>query len=199
MTTAQDLSIIAAAPDADPALEKGDLSLALAGAELIDLMDVQAVALDGDRLVPGAAPRIEDALLLDAASALSGRPPYETVEDWLWRRGPELAERYRHALEAAGLAAPQRSHRPFRKDRAAETDTAALRRANDRWSAGEPVLAVLAAAAGIGEVSDDTLAGLEDDQGAVLTGVHHAITQLAAERQRRSIEGAAFDNIWRGY
>ncbi|MEV5158207.1 GPP34 family phosphoprotein [Streptomyces sp. NPDC053728] len=200
MTTAQDLSIIAAAPDADPSLEKGDLSLALAGAELIDLMDVRAVALDGDRLVPGAAPRTEDALLLDAASALSGRPPYETVEDWLWRRGPELADRYRHALEAAGLAAPARSHRhPFRKDRPAGTDTAALHRASDRWTAGEPVLAVLAAAAGIGEVSDDTLAGLEDDQGAVLTGVHHAITQLAAERQRRSIEGAAFDNVWRGY
>ncbi|MFJ8884574.1 GPP34 family phosphoprotein [Streptomyces sp. NPDC102402] len=200
MTTAQDLSIIAAAPDTDPGVEPGDLSLALAGAELIDLIDAGAVTLEGDRLVPGAAPRTEDSSLLDAASALTMRPPHETVEDWLWRRGPELAERYRTALETAGLAAPARSHRhPFRRDRPAETDTAALHRANDRWTAGEPVLAALAAAAGIGEVSDDTLAGLADDQGAVLTGVHHAITQLAAERQRRSIEGAAFDNIWRGY
>ncbi|MFC8226528.1 GPP34 family phosphoprotein [Streptomyces sp. NPDC057287] len=199
MTTAQDLSIIAAAPDTDPALELGDLSLALAGAELIDLIDARAVTLDGDRLVPGATPRTESVLLLEAAGTFTGRPPHDTVEDWLWRRGPELAERYRADPEAAGPGAPARSRRPFRKARPVEVDTAVLSRANDRWTAREPVLAALAAAAGIGEVSDDTLAGLEDDQGAVLTAVHHAITQLAAERQRRSIEGAAFDNIWRGY
>lgn len=199
MTTAQDLSIIAAAPDTDPGVELGDLSLALAGAELIDLIGARAVTLDGERLVPGATPRTESALLLEAASTFTGRPPHDTVEDWLWRRGPELAERYRADLDAAGLGAPARSRHPFRKARPADADTSALGRANDRWTAGEPVLAGLAAAAGIGEVSDDTLAGLEDDQGAVLTAVHHAITELAAERQRRSIEGAAFDNIWRGY
>jgi hypothetical protein len=32
----------------------------------------------------------------------------------------------------------------------------------------------------------------------VLAAVHQAVTELAAERQRRSIETAAFDNIWRG-
>jgi hypothetical protein len=31
----------------------------------------------------------------------------------------------------------------------------------------------------------------------VLGAVNDAVTELAAERQRRNIEEAAFDNIWR--
>ncbi|MYS50602.1 GPP34 family phosphoprotein, partial [Streptomyces sp. SID6013] len=31
-----------------------------------------------------------------------------------------------------------------------------------------------------------------------LAAVHDAVVELAATRQRRSIEEAAFDNIWRG-
>ncbi|MFE4552342.1 GPP34 family phosphoprotein, partial [Streptomyces sp. NPDC056785] len=33
--------------------------------------------------------------------------------------------------------------------------------------------------------------------GTVLDAVHDAETELEAVRQRRSIENAAFDNIWR--
>lgn len=52
MTTAKDLFIIAM----DPAhsVGQGDLSLALAGAELIDLVGAGAVVVDGDRIVPGS-------------------------------------------------------------------------------------------------------------------------------------------------
>ncbi|NGO07830.1 GPP34 family phosphoprotein [Streptomyces sp. HC44] len=198
MTTARDLSIAAAGSETDPAVEPGDLSLALAGAELIDLIASQAVSLDGDRLVPGAPPRTDDPLLLEAASLLILPAPHETVADWLWRRGRDLAARYRAALAAEGLVAPARPHRnPFRRTRPA-ADSPALRQASDRWAAREPVLAGLAAAAGITDLPSDTLAGLTDEQGAVLAGVHQAVTELAAVRQRRSIEAAAFDNIWRG-
>ncbi|MGW6961088.1 lycopene cyclase family protein [Streptomyces chartreusis] len=55
-----------------------------------------------DRLLPAAPPRTEDALLLEAASAIVRVSPYETVEGWLWRRGRDLAARYRAALVAAG-------------------------------------------------------------------------------------------------
>ncbi|MFG2430770.1 GPP34 family phosphoprotein [Streptomyces sp. NPDC048590] len=209
MTTAQDLSILAFIPEADTGLERGDLSLALAGAELIDLVEAGVVTLDDDRIVPRTpAPRTEDALLGEAASTLASGPSSETVEDWLWRRGSELAGRYRAALEAAGLVAPERS-RPhlFRRDRgvpagagtSATADASTVDRAEARREAGDPLLTSLAAAVGMGEVPEATLTGLPDDAATVVTAVHQAITELAAERQRRSIEGAAFDNIWRGY
>ncbi|EFE71440.1 GOLPH3/VPS74 family protein [Streptomyces viridosporus] len=199
MTTARDLSIVAADPETNPAVEQGDLSLALAGAELIDLIDSRAVTLDGDRLVPGASPRTDDPLLREAESLLVRRAPHETVVDWLWRRGRDLAARYRAALEAEGLVAPARPHRnPFSRSRPAPVDSPDLRRAADRWTAREPVLTGLAAAAGITDQQEAALTGLTDEQGAVLGGVYDAVTQLAAVRQRRSIEKAAFDNIWRG-
>ncbi len=199
MTTAQDLAIVAAGPPADPTVEQGDLSIALAGAELLDLVDREAVSLDEDRIVPGPAAEDEDPLLREAASLLVRRTPYETVEDWLWRRGNGLAVRYRDALAAQGLTTPARAHRtPFRRPRAAPADSAALDRAARRWTSGEPVLAGLAGAARITDPADDTSVGLTDAQATVLGSVHQAITELAAERQRRSIEAAAFDNIWRG-
>lgn len=40
-------------------------------------------------------------------------------------------------------------------------------------------------------MADDTVA-------AVLAAVNDTLVELAAVRQRRSIEDAAFDNIWRG-
>ncbi|MDQ0841419.1 GPP34 family phosphoprotein [Streptomyces sp. V1I6] len=199
MSTARDLSMVAADPQTDSVVEQGDLSLALAGAELIDLIDAAAVTLDGDRLVPGGPPPAGDPLLVEAASLLIGSARRETVEDWLWRRGRDLAARYRTVLEDEGLVAPARPHRnPLRRTRPAPVDSSALLQARDRWTSGEPVIAGLAAAAGATELPSDTLAGIADEHGAVLAAVHQAVTELAAERQRRSIEAAAFDNIWRG-
>ena len=52
MTTPRDLLMVAMDRESGRLPEQGDLSLALAGAELIDLLDVQAVRLDGERIVP---------------------------------------------------------------------------------------------------------------------------------------------------
>ncbi|MGW7367324.1 GPP34 family phosphoprotein, partial [Streptomyces sp. NPDC054841] len=68
MTTPRDLLIVAMDMNAEPPPEQGDLSLALAGAEVIDLLDARAVELDGDRIVPGYRPAIADRLLDEAAS-----------------------------------------------------------------------------------------------------------------------------------
>ncbi|MBT2908924.1 GPP34 family phosphoprotein, partial [Streptomyces sp. McG8] len=87
---------------------------------------------------------------------------------------------------------------PLRRQRAAPPDPTAARAAGERRSSGEPVLGALAAAVGLtgqgGEASD----GLDDEQTTVLAAVLQAVTELAGERQRRTIEAAAFDNIWRG-
>ncbi|CAM5234235.1 hypothetical protein SALBM311S_01434 [Streptomyces alboniger] len=53
MSTARDLHIIALGVAPDAPVASGDLSLALAGAELIDLIENRSVELDGDRIVPG--------------------------------------------------------------------------------------------------------------------------------------------------
>ncbi len=52
MTTAHDLTIVSLEVPSDYPVERGDLSLALAGAELIDLLEAGAVALDGPLLRP---------------------------------------------------------------------------------------------------------------------------------------------------
>ncbi|MFE5190328.1 GPP34 family phosphoprotein [Streptomyces sp. NPDC056628] len=200
MTTAQDLSALAAVQGTDLRLEPGDLSLALAGAELVDLVGLQAVLLHADRLLPAASPRTEDAVLLEAASAIVRDSPYETVEEWLWRRGRDLAARYRAALVPTGHGTPSRPYRhPFRRVGTLPVDLSAVDRAIDRMKGGEPVLVALAAAAGIAEVTDETLGDLDQDEAAVVAAVQQAITQLAAERQRRSVEGRGFDNIARGF
>ncbi|MFG2512513.1 GPP34 family phosphoprotein [Streptomyces sp. NPDC048584] len=199
MTTARDLAIVAAGPESNPGVEQGDLSLALAGAELIDLVDSHAVTIEDDRVVPGAPPEIDDPLLREAASALLRQEPYETVGDWLRRRGRDLAARYRATLEAEGLVAPARPRRnPFRRADPTSPDAPALRLAAEHWSTGEPVLRGLAAAAGVTDQPDTLSTGLTDDQGVVVGTVYDAVTQLAAVRQRETIEQAAFDNIWRG-
>ncbi|WP_457757775.1 GPP34 family phosphoprotein [Streptomyces mirabilis] len=62
MTTARDLLITAMDVDPDRPVGQGDLSLALAGAEVIDLLAADAVHLDGVRRrarpppPPGAPP-----------------------------------------------------------------------------------------------------------------------------------------------
>ncbi|MGW1376665.1 GOLPH3/VPS74 family protein [Streptomyces sp. NPDC002446] len=209
MTTSRDLMITAM--DAAPSrpVAQGDLSLALAGAELIDFLNAQAITLDGEDIVPGLLPATADPLLDQAASSLVREAPYESLDDWLWRRGRGLSAAYLAALEAEGLLSRQRRGLLFRTSQPVLADSSDRRDAAHRWASGEPVLAALAAAVGIHgtdgkerererEGSAD-LPGVDDDVvDTVLAAVHDALTQLEAIRQQRSIEQAAFDNIWRG-
>ncbi|MES9510398.1 GPP34 family phosphoprotein [Streptomyces sp. NPDC000609] len=209
MTTAKDLFIIAM--DLKHSVGQGDLSLALAGAELIDLIGAGAVAVDGDRIVPGAAPTPDDRFLGEAAAGLTRQAPYERIEDWLWRRGRDLSAAYQAALEENGELKPQRSGRlSFGPERVEPVDTPARRHAADRWEGKEPVLAALASVVGIDDERPDDETGLDDERPGDATGiddeavttvvaaVHDAVMELEAVRQRRTIENAAFANIWRG-
>ncbi|MFJ7779131.1 GPP34 family phosphoprotein [Streptomyces yangpuensis] len=213
MSTAKDLFIIAMEQEPDRPVGQGDLSLALAGAELIDLLGAQAAALDGDRIVPGAETEPHDPLLAGAAATLTRQVPYERVEDWLWRRGRDLSATYQAALEEAGqLTRGRRGLLPFGNDRLEPADTPVRRRAHGRWEEGEPVLAALGSAVGIGgaagdgdadvdaggDAGDGTGPGLPDEAvTTVLAVVNDAVMELAAVQQRRSIENAAFANVWR--
>jgi Golgi phosphoprotein 3 GPP34 len=201
MTTPRDLLIVTMDMASGSPPERGDLSLALAGAEAIDLLGAQAVRLDGDHIVPSNGQAITDRLLDEAASSLARQAPYESVGDWLWRRGRGLSAAYLAALEAEGQLTRQRRHRwmLFGTSRMALTDSPARRRAADRWTSDEPILAALAAAVGIGdERAADSPSVADDAVATVLAAVNDALTELAVERQRRAIDGAAFDNIWRG-
>ncbi|BCL25480.1 GPP34 family phosphoprotein [Streptomyces aurantiacus] len=200
MTTPRDLLISTMDVEAGRPVEQGDLSLALAGAELIDLRDAQAITLDGDRIVPGAQQDLDDRLLDEAASSVTRQEPYESVEDWLWRRGQGLAAAYLAALDAEGQTTrPRHQWIPFRGDVAALADSPARRHAADRRTSGEPVLAFLTAAVGIHDEPAEEAADLVDDAVVtVLAAVNDAVRELEAVRQRRSIENAAFDNVWRG-
>ncbi|MCZ7457234.1 GPP34 family phosphoprotein [Streptomyces sp. WMMC940] len=261
MTTARDLMIIAMDVAPSRPVAQGDLSLALAGAEVVDLLAAEAVTLDGDRIVPGLGPATDDPLLDRAVSSLVREAPYELVGDWLWRRGRGLSAAYLAALEAEGLfGRPRRRGLRFRAGRDAPADSADRRAAAERLASDEPVLAALASAVGIRdegadggedgpdreqpEYPDDPeyrenpenpetgrngtggegesgngnggdragdgngtgglregsggLPGVSDDVDTVIGAVLDALTQLAAIRQRRSVEQAAFDNIWRG-
>ncbi|MBU7600391.1 GPP34 family phosphoprotein [Streptomyces sp. P38-E01] len=154
-TTAKDLFIIAMDPA--HAVGQGDLSLALAGAELIDLLDAGTVEVRDDRVVPASRPEPDDRLLRDAAAEIARQTPHERIEDWLWRRGSELSAAYQSALEEDGELTHRRDGRlPFGPDRMETVDsTPAHRRAADRWQEEEPVLVALASALGIGEQSDE--------------------------------------------
>ncbi|TLQ43001.1 GPP34 family phosphoprotein [Streptomyces marianii] len=268
MTTARDLMITAMDVAPSRPVTQGDLSLALAGAEVVDLLAAEAVTLDGDRIVPGLGPATGDPLLAQAVSSLVREAPYELVGDWLWRRGRGLSAAYLAALEAEGLfGRPRRRGLRFRAGREAPADSADRRAAAERLASDEPVLAALASAVGIrddgvggGEEGPDRekpvhpespespenpenpetgyegrhetgsgagtgseggrgtggdragdgtgTGGLQegsggfpsvsDDVDTVLAAVLDALTQLEAMRQRRSVEQAAFDNIWRG-
>ncbi|MDX3236000.1 GPP34 family phosphoprotein [Streptomyces sp. ME03-5709C] len=200
MSTPQDLMIVSMDVASSPPVEQGDLSLALAAAELIDLIAARAVTLDGDRLVRGDGPVSGDHLLEQAASALVDREPYETVEDWLWRRGRNLSTVYRAGLRAAGLTAVSSPRwRPWAAGEPVLLDSPERRAALARWTSGEPVLTALGTAARIsrdraaGEVDDAT----DDAVATVLAAVHDAVEELQSVRQRKDIEKAAFDNIWR--
>ncbi|WKK22868.1 GPP34 family phosphoprotein [Streptomyces olivoreticuli] len=195
MTTPRDLMI--AAMDAAPGrpVEPGDLSLALAGAELTDLLAAGTVTLDGDRIVPDGRPAVADRVLDQAAQSLTREAPYESVTDWLWRRGRGLAAVYLAALEADGQLTRHRRRLPFRTERTVPTDSPGR-----RFAADEPVLAALATAVGIRDDEPAEASGAFDDAvETVLAAVGDALMDLEAVRQRRAIEQAAFDNVWRGF
>ncbi|WP_405896257.1 GPP34 family phosphoprotein [Streptomyces sp. NBC_00727] len=198
MTTAKDLFIIAM----DPAhsVGQGDLSLALAGAELIDLVGAGAVVVDGDRIVPGEPATPDDRLTRAAADGLVRETPYERIEDWLWRRGEDLAATYQAALEEAGELTRKRTGRlSFGPDRVQPADTPARTRAAGRWKENEPVLTALASAVGVGDGRADEEPGFDDETvTTVVAAVHDSLMELEAVRQRRTIENAAFANVWRG-
>ncbi|MEU1475349.1 GPP34 family phosphoprotein [Streptomyces sp. NPDC001668] len=197
MTTARDLAIVALDRAADKPVEQGDLSLALAGAELLDLLDARALVLDGDRILPQAQSPTGDRLLDEAAEAVVRQEPYESVEDWLWRRGRGLSAAYVDDMERTGVTTRSRGRRiPLRTGRTELVDSPARREAEERRAAGEPVLAALASAAGIGDEPTDEL---PDEAVTVLAAVGDAVMELEAVRQRKVIENAAFDNVWRGY
>ncbi|MFJ9525546.1 GPP34 family phosphoprotein [Streptomyces sp. SID5594] len=214
MTTAKDLFIIAMDPRPERSVGQGDLSLALAGAELIDLIDAGAVTVDEDRIVPGEASAPQDGLLGEASALLTRESPHERIEDWLWRRGRDLAAAYQAALEEDGELTRKRSGRlSFGSERVEPVDTPARRAAAERWEEREPVLAALASAIGVeGGASgvEDGASGVEggpsdeepglDDEAVtvVVTAVHDAVMELEAVRQRRTIENSAFANLWRG-
>ncbi|MFJ1696060.1 GPP34 family phosphoprotein [Streptomyces sp. NPDC088252] len=201
MSTPRDLLIAAIDRAASRPLERGDLSLVLAGAEVIDLLGAEAVGLDGDRIVPGHAPTMEDPLLDEAVSSLVRQPPYESLDAWLWRRGRGLSTAYLAALEAEGELTPQSRSRwvPSATSRMVLADSPARRRAADRWNCDEPVLAALAAAAGIRDKPTGASPGVPDESiSTVLAAVDDALRDLEFQRQRRALDQAAFDNIWRG-
>jgi hypothetical protein len=199
MSTPRDLLLVTLDVPGTRPVEQGDLSLALAGAELADLLSAESVALDGERILPGLVPATGDRLLDEAGAALVREAPYETVGDWLWRRGRGLATAYVTVLQDAGQLAGRR-HRwlPRGPGRPVPVGSPARRAAADRWASREPVLTGLAAALGIpGAAAGPDAAPDDDALVTVLAAVHDAVQELEAVRQRRRIEDAAFDNIWR--
>ncbi|WP_329200650.1 MULTISPECIES: GOLPH3/VPS74 family protein [unclassified Streptomyces] len=200
MTTAQDLFIVALEAPPERPVGQGDLSLSLAGAELIDLIAAEAVTLDDDDLIlPGLQPALDDQLLGAAASALVRQEPYERVDDWLWRRGRDLSAAYQEAFEEDGLLSPARRGRlSLGAEHLELVDSPARQRARRRWEEDEPVLRALAVAVGIRRGPSEDAPGPDGDAvTTVLAAVNGAVMELEAVRQRRSIENAAFSNVWR--
>ncbi|MFE4257954.1 GPP34 family phosphoprotein [Streptomyces sp. NPDC056883] len=200
MTTPRDLLIIAMDPESGRAVEQGDLSLALAGAEVVDLLAARAIGLDGDHIVPGEQAAPGDPLLEAAAASLVREEPYESVADWLWRRGLGLSASYQAVLEEEGqLVRRRRRGFSLRAGELVPADSAARRQAEERWRSKEPVLVLLAEALeGGGDRGADAPDVADDAVATVLAAVNDALVELAGVRQRRAIENAAFDNIWRG-
>ncbi|MYV56618.1 GPP34 family phosphoprotein [Streptomyces sp. SID3212] len=208
MSTARELLIVAMDMTSVRTVERGALSLALAGAEAIDLLAVGAITLDGDRVVPSDGPGTDDAsgdpLLGEALSSFVRQAPYESVGNWLWRRGRNLSAMYTAALEAEGQLV-RRHHRRwgvFRSSELVLVDSPARRRAADRWTADEPVLAALATAVGIRDKRTTNSPAVTDEAAAtVLTAVDDALSELTAESERRAhkLDDAAITNVRRGY
>lgn len=151
-------------------------------------------------MVPGPRAATGDRLLDEALVSLVRREQYETVQDWLWRRAGGLAAAYVEDLEKAGLVVhPQGHWFRLRSGRTVPADSPERARAEERRASGEPVLAALLTAVGLGDESSPTPETLVGDAvTTVLAAVGGAVTELEAVRLRRDIEGAAFDNMWRG-
>ncbi|PSM42930.1 GPP34 family phosphoprotein [Streptomyces dioscori] len=200
MTTARDLAIVALGATPEGPLEQGDLALALAGAEAVDLLAHGALALDGDRMVPRPGLVTDDRLLNRAAGSIVSHEPYETIEQWLWRRGSNLAAAYAEDLQRTGLI--DRSRSRWRRPRFVRTaPDGPLERpcAEERTQSQEAVLTVLLDQLGLvdgHQAVDEDL--FEDDVARVLAAVGDAVTQLEAARLKQDVERAAFDNMWRG-
>ncbi|MFE5325438.1 GPP34 family phosphoprotein [Embleya sp. NPDC056575] len=200
MSTARDLMITALDVRPSRPVERGGLSLALAGAELIDLLAAEAIELDVDRIRPRPKSILSDPLLDQAAEALVREAPYESVEEWLWRRGRDLAATYAAAVIDEGLLASKGKRMPFGHGGAPElADSPERSAAAARWAADEPVVATLGAAAGIRQEAPGNGQSADPAVVTVLAAVDDATVELEAVRQRRGIEQAAFDNIWRGF
>ncbi|MER7930572.1 GPP34 family phosphoprotein [Streptomyces sp. NPDC096057] len=201
MTTARDLTLVVLGLPPGSPVEHGDLSLALAGAEAVDLLESGALTLDGDIVVPGPPTATGDRLLDEAVATLVRRPPYETVTAWLWRRGSELAAVYVDDLERDGsIGRPAGHGRWPRSGRSALADSPVRRAADRRRASGEPVLTtLLTTVTGVGEENPalDPERPLGDAVATVLSVVGDVVTELEAARLRRNVENAAFDNIWR--
>ncbi|NEB91398.1 GPP34 family phosphoprotein [Streptomyces bauhiniae] len=204
MTTPQDLLFVALDVPADRPVEQGDLSLALAAAELLDLLVAQEVTLRDDVIVPVSGHLTGDPMLDKAAASLIRAEPYESAEDWLWRRGDGLSAAYRDELEHTEPSGSGLRQLFRRADRSVDRiDSDARRHAADRWARHEPLLVGLASALGIEEPEhEEAAAHAEDDKvddrvAVVLAALGEALTELEAVRQRRRIEEDAFDNVWR--
>lgn len=204
MTTPRDLFLLSVDVAAGRPVDRGDLSLGLAGAEAIDLLDARVITLDDDRIVPYDWPTLGDRQLNEAASSIVQQAPYESVSDWLWRRGRHLSAAYQADLEADGTITRKRHRRwlVFRTTRTVLVDSPERRWAADRLAADDPVLGSLGAAVGIcGSRAEDAPSVADDAVATVLTAVDDAIEELAAERQRRAqrLDKAAEFNRERGY
>ncbi|WP_327292668.1 GOLPH3/VPS74 family protein [Streptomyces sp. NBC_01198] len=187
MTTARDLLFVAMDMPSTRPLERGDLSLALAGAELIDLLGPGVVTLDGEFVLPTGRTASADPQLDLALAAVAPVADGETVEDWLWRRGRGLSDAYLAALEADGLLGREERRRflVLRTSRMVLADSPGRRRAAHRWAADEPVLLALAAVIGISgppPVPEPPAGPVS----TILTAVRHAVEELTAERHRRA-------------
>ncbi|MBB4981033.1 GPP34 family phosphoprotein [Streptomyces nymphaeiformis] len=202
MTTARNLLMVVLDSAPGGAVSPGDLSLALAGAELVDLLDAGAVALRAERVVPGAFPPPGDDLLTQAFASLRREEPYEAVGDWLWRRGDGLAEEYLAALEEEGTLTGRRRRGPrFAAPQPVLQDSPDRRRAAELWSSADPILVGLTEEMGLHDApaaEPGRLEALDDSVTLVLAAVGDALLELAGVRQRRAVEQAAFDNVWRG-
>ncbi|WP_345654549.1 GPP34 family phosphoprotein [Streptomyces tremellae] len=203
MTTPRDLALLALDTGRDAVPAAGELSLALAAAEALDLLAAGAAFLDDTyRLVPAPGPDAADPLLGGAAAALVRERPYEPVGEWLWRRGRDLSSRYADAFASDGLLSRERRRLPLlRPGRTRLADSPELRAARRRRAEREPVLAALARALALPARLPEEAPPFAEDEAAVLAALDDAVAELRAERDRRTrrLEEAAADNRRRGY
>ncbi|MFF3606853.1 GPP34 family phosphoprotein [Streptomyces sp. NPDC002463] len=199
MTTARDLALFVLDLPPERAVEPGDLSLALAGAEAVDLLKGGSLALDGDRMAPRSDRATGDRLLDQALASVVRQQSWQTIQSWLWRRGKDLAETYARDLERTGRLGRPRRHGPWLGAvRPLKADSAERSRAR-LLTSGDPVLVALTALLGIGDFEPGTVGDVDGDASVatVLAAVGDAVTELEAVRLRRGVEAEAFDNMWR--